>query len=378
MPYNTWLSGVSRVLIARILPFFPFRSSTFLCLAFCVIWGVLLDVSFGGSKMVSGVAVCEQLRLFDYGSVDLSALRQKRSDLKVSLRARQTVCGYAADWRVFCRWCDDAGRVPSPCDSETLSLYVTWLLSVQSRRTATAARHLAAVRDFHRRAGLPVPSVADARSVIIAFRRERGERPQGKAALTVADFGRVCRACDCLTNLGCRDRAIMVLGFATSFRRSNLAGLQLSDVTFSPDGLVVVQRRSKTDQQGRGRVMGIWPGRRVATDPVRVLRAWLAMRGDWAGPLFCRVQTSDVLVRRGISGDAINDVVKRAVARVGLDPSLFGAHSLRAGAVTASAELGRTDQEIMGLSGHRSAEVMRGYVRSGRLFVGRNPLAGAL
>jgi integrase len=170
----------------------------------------------------------------------------------------------------------------------------------------------------------------------------------------------------------------MVLGFATSFRRSNLAGLQLSDLTFSPEGLVVVQRRSKTDQQGRGRVMGVWPGRRAATDPVRVLRAWLARRGDWAGPLFCRVQTSDVLVRRGIGGDAINDVVKRAVVRVGLDPSLFGAHSLRAGAVTASAELGRTDQEIMGLSGHRSSETMRGYVRGTRLFAGRNPLAGAL
>lgn len=328
--------------------------------------------------MSSVSVVSEQLRLFDYGSVDLSALRQKRSDLKVALRARQTVRGYTADWRLFCRWCEEAGRAPSPCDSETLSLYVTWLLSVQGRRTATASRHLASVRDFHRRAGLPVPPVADARLVIVAFRRERGERPQGKAALSVDDFARVARACDVATNIGARDRALLVLGFATSLRRSDLVRLQLSDIVFSSKGLVVVQRRSKTDQQGRGRVMGIWPGRRAPTDPVRSLRTWIEKRGVWPGPLFCRVQTSDVLIQRGISGDAVNDVVKRGVARVGLDASLYGAHSLRAGAITASAELGRSDQEIMGLSGHVSAKVMRGYVRSGRLFSGRNPLAGAL
>jgi integrase len=321
--------------------------------------------------------VSEQLRLFDYGSIDMQALRKKRSDLKEALRATQTVRGYAADWRVFSRWCEEAGRIPSPCDPETLSLYVTWQLST-GRRTATAKRHIAAVLDVHRRAGLTAPDAAEARSVIVGFRRERGERPQGKAALSPDDLARASRKCDTSTNLGLRDRALLILGFATSFRRSDLVRLNLSDIVFSEQGIIIVQRRSKTDQQGKGRIMGIWPGRRASTDPVRTLKAWIRKRGTWEGPLFCRVQTGDTIIRAGITGDAVNDLVKRAVARAGLDPARYGGHSLRAGAITASAELGRSDQEIMGLSGHASAKVMRSYVRSGRLFAGRNPLAGAL
>lgn len=307
----------------------------------------------------------------------MQALRKKRTDLKAALRAPQTMRGYACDWRAFTRWCEDAGRTPAPCDAETLALYVTWALS-KGRRTSTAKRYISSALDHHRRAGLPTPDAHEARSIIIGFRRERGERPQGKAALSPADLARVSRQCDTSTNLGLRDRALIILGFATSFRRSDLVRLNLSDIVFSEQGIVIVQRRSKTDQQGKGRIMGIWPGRRAITDPVRTLKAWIKKRGTWDGPLFCRVQNGDIITRRGISGDAVNDAVKRAVARAGLDEALYGGHSLRAGAITASAELGRSDQEIMGLSGHVSAKVMRGYVRRGRLFAGRNPLAGAL
>jgi integrase len=188
----------------------------------------------------------------------------------------------------------------------------------------------------------------------------------------------VARRCEARTALGARDRAIVVLGFATSFRRAELCRLQLSDVSFERRGLAVLLRYSKRDQEGRGRVLGVWAGKRACTDPVRVLRDWLAFRGDWEGPLFCRVQTGDVVKRRPISGEALAESVKRAIASAGIDPARYGAHSLRAGAITASAGLGRSDQEIMGLSGHASAKVMRMYVRSARLFSGRNPLAGVL
>jgi len=319
-----------------------------------------------------------QLRLFEYGGVDMAALRRRREDLRNAVRAHLTVRGYASDWAVFQRWCADAGRVPMPCNAETASLYVTWLLSAAERRCSTAARHLAAIVDRHRREGRPVPVLADARQVICAVRRECGEQPRGKAPLATDDFLRVAQGCDAKTNLGMRDRAVLVLGFATSLRRSELVRLQLADVTFNAQGLVVVNRKSKTDQNGRGRIIAVWPGKRAATDPVRVLKAWIKKRGDWAGPLFCAVRAGDRLTHRAIAGDAVNEVVKRAVARAGLDTAQFGAHSLRAGAVTASAELGRSDQEIMKLSGHESAKVMQMYVRGTRLFAGRNPLAGAL
>jgi integrase len=321
----------------------------------------------------------EQLSLFEMGRVDLPALRRRREALRsFERRAHLTVRGYESDLRVFTRWCVDAGRTALPVDSDTLALYVTWLLTDGGRRSATAIRHLAAIADRHRATGLATPSMSDARDAILSVRKQRNERPQGKTALGVPELAKVARACDSGTNLGARDRALIVLGFATSLRRSELCALQLSDVSFDRKGLAVLVRRSKTDQDGKGRIIGVWAGKRPSTDPVRVLQAWIRKRGSWPGPLFCRVQTGDVLKRIPITGDSVNDTVKRCVARIGLDPAAYGAHSLRAGAITASADLGRSDQEIMGMSGHTSAKVMQMYVRSARLFSGRNPLAGAL
>lgn len=307
----------------------------------------------------------------------MSALRDRRDALRVSVRAGSTVLAYASDWRQFERWCDRAGRCPLPASSDSLELYVTWMFEV-GRKVTTVERHVSAVSHIHRVKGLQSPVRPDVREIIRAVRRERKERPVCKAALGVEDLVRVARACDATTALGCRDQALLVLDFATSFRREELARLQLSDVAFEGRGLAVLLRYSKRDQEGKGRFVGVWAGRRASTDPVRTLRMWLQVRGDWAGPLFCRVQTGGVVVRTPISGEAVNETVKRPVARVGIDPAAYGAHSLRAGAVTASADLGRSDREIMQLSGHASVQVMQKYVRRARVFSGRNPLAGVL
>lgn len=328
--------------------------------------------------MKAVLAEGEQLRLFDFGGIDLAKLRKVGVSLRSVGGAVLTVRGYASDLRRFESWCLQAGRSASPATAETVTLYVTWALTEAGRRVTTVNRHICAIVDAHRRSGLPVPPIADARSIVSAVRRQRCEQPVGKAALSADDLCRVARWCDGGSVAGLRDRAVLVLGFATALRRSELAALQLSDISFHDKGVAVVVRRSKTDQEGRGRVIAVWAGRRVATDPVRVLSAWIAARGSWPGPLFCRVQTGDLLVKCGISGDSVHDLVKRSVAAVGLDAKLYGAHSLRAGAVTAAAELGRSDQEIMALSGHESVAVMRGYVRRANVFAGRNPLAGVL
>ena len=328
-----------------------------------------------GSKMVAAFA--EQLWLFECGGVDVGALRVRRDSLRASVRAGRTIEAYESDWRQFDRWCRVVGRPSLPACAETLELYLTWMFE-QGRKVSTAERHVSAIADRHRRAGDPSPVSPSAREVIRGVRRERKEKPVGKAALSASDLLRVVRRCDASTALGARDRAIVVLGFATSFRRSELVRLLLSDVTFERQGLGVLLRYSKRDQEGAGRLLGVWAGDRASTDPVRVLRAWLDFRGDWDGPLFCRVQTGDLVRRIPISGEALNEVVKRRVAAVGLDSSCYGAHSLRSGAITASAELGRSDQELKGLSGHATTKMLEVYVRRARLFAGRNPLAGLL
>jgi integrase len=319
----------------------------------------------------------DQLCLFDFGGVDLSALRERRDALLTSVRAKRTISAYACDWSQFDRWCRMAGRQTLPASTETLQLYVTWMFE-QGAKVTTAERRVSAIAYIHRGAGFPSPLESGLRDIINATRRERKEQPIGKKALDPLTLVRIARKCDCGTALGARDRALLILGFATSFRREELAQLQLSDLTFERHGLAILLRYSKRDQTGKGRLLGVWAGKRAETDPVRVMRAWLRHRGSWEGPLFCRIQNGDVVLHRPITGDAVNHAVKRMIAAAGIDPDRYGAHSLRAGAITAAAELGRSDQEIVGLSGHGNVKMIRTYVRSARLFSGRNPLAGVL
>jgi integrase len=319
----------------------------------------------------------EQLWLFNCGGVDVSALRARRDALLASVRAGRTVAAYGSDWRQFQVWCANLGYDALPTSVGTLELYVTWMFE-NGRKVSTVERHVSAISHFHRRADAPSPINSRVRDVIRATRRERKEKPEGKQALDALDLGRVAQKCDVSTALGARDRALLVLGFATAFRRSELARLQLADIAFQHEGLAVLLRFSKRDQEGKGRLIAVWKGERDHTDPVLTLRTWLRLRGNWAGPLFCRIQTGGIVTRDPVSGEAINEVVKRRIADVGIDPAGYGAHSLRAGAITASAALGRSDQELMDLSGHSTAKIVRVYVRGKRLFAGRNPLAGVL
>ena len=306
------------------------------------------------------------------------ALRAERESLRGRPRSESTMRSYACDWKSFAGWCAGAGHASLPASADTLALYITWLLTKDKKRISTAQRHLAAITDSHRRSSLLPPATADAREVIAFVKRVRREQPRRKAPLAVADLVSVARSYDTKTLRGLRDRAVIVLGFATTLRRSDLAELRLSDVKFDERGLTVWLRHSKNDQEGKGRSIGVWPGKRASTDPVRVLKAWIDARGHWAGPLFCRIQSHDTLTREPITGEVIARIVKSAADELGLDSSQYAGHSLRAGAITASANIGRSDQEMMKLSGHSSARMLKIYNRGTEAFRGRNPLAGVL
>ncbi len=328
--------------------------------------------------LIAGTA--DQLCFIGFdGGVDLDKLRARRDSLRLAgRRAASTVKSYESDWTCFSHWCSANGRISLPATDETVSLYTTWLLSEENKKTSTAQRRLVSIAYVHRRSSLTPPSMDYSSGLIADVRHQRKEQPQRKAALSVSDLVGICRGYDESTVRGCRDRAIIVLGFATSLRRSELGRLRLSDIGFRPEGLVVVVRQSKRDQTGRGRTIGVWAGKRAATDPVRVLRAWIEKRGIWDGPLFCLIKPGDLLTRTQMRGQAISEIVKAAAVRAGLDSSHYAGHSLRAGAITASADLGASDQELMKLSGHASAAMIKVYNRSTGLFLGRNPLAGVL
>jgi site-specific recombinase XerD len=320
----------------------------------------------------------EQLRLFDdQGGVDMAALRMERAALMRSHWSVNTQRAFAADWRDFTAWCAEADRGPLPASPDTLSLYLVHLLR-SGRLLSTIQRRVTAIRAQYLAAGMRPPVDDDVRELLLAMRRTCGVAPvHAKAALGVEELRRMLAVCAAGPR-GARDRAVLLVGFASGLRWSELAGLDLADVVFDPRGLVLRLARSKTDQEGEGREVGVHRGRHRATCPVRGLEAWLVERGRWPGALFCRLkQRSDVVTHERLSGRAIAEVVQAVASRAGLDASRYGGHSLRAGLATAAVENGAADRAIMAPTGHASASMLGRYVRHGSLFA-VDPLAGLL
>jgi integrase len=318
----------------------------------------------------------EQLTLFDLG-IDLQSLRRERAAMAERKRALNTRLAYESDWRDFAAWCASAGREALPASADTVSLYLV-ALAGRGRLPSTIGRRVVSIAAQHLAAGHASPATADVGEVLAGIRRKLGTAPvHRKAALSVDDLRLMLPACGDGPR-GARDRALLLVGFASGLRRSELAGLDLADVSIEREGLVLRVRRSKADQMGAGRMLGVHRGRRRSTDPVQAFEAWILERGEWAGALFCRLALAgDAVMRRRLSGRAVAEVVQAAARSAGLDASRYAGHSLRAGCATAAAAGGASDLAIMGRTGHKSAAMMGRYVRHGSLFA-VDPLAGAL
>ena len=313
-----------------------------------------------------------QMEFFFMGRARMvQELDRKSVVFSEAARSECTRRGYASDWRIFEGWCADFGRSALPAAPETVRLF---LVAEAGRwSVATVCRRVAAVAARHRAQGLADPTKArEVVEVMCGLRRsvERGGR--GKDALTVAELVRMVRAVRKLDSpFAERDAALLLVGFAGGFRRSELVSLELRDVRLERRGALVMLRRGKTDQEGRGRLVAIPRAGRVSRCPVAALEAWLLERGSRPGALFCRLGAGGRVLPCGLTGAWIWHVVRDAAAAAGLDASRFGAHSLRAGLVTAAHERGRSDVAIMQTTGHRRVETLAGYVRKapGRAFL---------
>jgi integrase len=236
-----------------------------------------------------------------------------------------------------------------------------------------------AIRYKHKAEGHPSPVDRSVTDLLSGLARQLKERPRGRRALTPSQLQRVsARLAKDGSPIAARDRALLVLGFALGWRGSELARLQVADVSLDRKGLRIFQGWSKTDQEGKGREVGIPHGRNACTCPVVALDAWLKIRGRQDGPLFCAIRKSGrVVVSAAITGEVVNQVLKARMRDAGMEPGDYGSHSLRAGCVTAAAESGATELAIMQRTGHRSIEMVLKYTRPARAFA-CDPLAGVL
>jgi integrase len=165
---------------------------------------------------------------------------------------------------------------------------------------------------------------------------------------------------------GLRDRAILLLGFAGAFRRSELVALDFDDLEFCDAGLRISIRRSKTDQEGLGTTIAIVPG--LIACPVQAMRAWIQAAGISQGPVFRPLTRTGKIFSRRLSGRAIADLLKSYACRAGLRASDFSGHSLRSGFLTSAAVRGASISKMMDVSRHKSVDTLRGYIRDAKLF----------
>ncbi len=189
-----------------------------------------------------------------------------------------------------------------------------------------------------------------------------------KAAALTDDIRAMLEATD-VGLIGVRDRALILLGFAGAFRRSRLVSLDVEDCGFGKDGLTVTLRRSKTDQDGQGRKIGVPYGSNPETCPVRVLQTWLEqVCAPTSGPVFRSINRHGQVPPKRLSAADVARIVKKLAERVGLDATKYAGHSLRAGHATSAAIAGASERSIMNQTGHRSVQMVRRYIREGSLF----------
>lgn len=277
------------------------------------------------------------------------------------------------DWKGFKAWCrkarytDESGEQrrisPLPCSARAINAYVAYELK-QGRKTVTIARRLWTINMKHKAAGHPPPVTKKALALLKAKRREGKETTNAKAAFTVEQLFEMSKKLGHDTQ-GTRNRAIILTGVAIGSRRSELVNFDLADVEVDTEKRYSLYlRKSKRDQEYKGRAIGMFPDKTPELCPERALRAWLKARGDWPGALFTQLRPRNLSVtKKRLGMDTVNKVVKRCATLIGLDAKKYSSHSLRVTCVTTAYDSGAQESQIMKVTGHKSSQMVRRYHR---------------
>lgn len=281
-------------------------------------------------------------------------------------RSDATKTAYDSDWKDFTVWCSFHGLDPLPALPEGVAAYITDLASRLS--TATIRRRMTTISQAHIVAGFESPTTHPiVREVWKGIRRTKGTAPTQKDALLTEHLRQISRALPD-TLQGIRDRAIILVGVAGGFRRSELVSIDLGHVTFTDDGMIIRLASSKTDQERSGADVGVPFGSKAETCPVRSLKVWLAAASITYGAIFRGVDRHNNVLSRRLNDRGVARAVKRCCDLIGLDPTKFGGHSLRSGLATNAAYHGAPSHAIAQQGRWSSLEMVNRYIRRGGLF----------
>jgi site-specific recombinase XerD len=312
--------------------------------------------------------------------IELQTLAKDAKRISKKTKSESTKRSYKSDLKLFDAWCKEHSLVSRPASSETVGLYIVYLDKI-GRKPSTISRTMTSINQAHVLVGHREPVDERVLELKKGINRERGTARKKKVALTLERLRRVI-ICTDNDYIGIRDKAILLVGWASALRRSELAGIQHNDLEELPEGLAVTIRRSKSDQEGAGRKIGIpFIDGEQSMCPVRAFKRWVALsqtkegKQITTGPVFRiigkggRNKLHYFCRDRGLSDKRISIIVKLAVERAGYDPKEYSGHSLRSGLATTLAHAGISESGIMGITGHKSVATLREYIREGRLFV---------
>lgn len=245
---------------------------------------------------------------------------------------------YASAWRLWERWCQTRGISGLPAPLEALAAFLTERAEA-GLTFGTLDGYCSGIAHRHHQEGFVDPT-ADVvvRRVRRGLRRIMGVAPRRQAhPLTVTEVVRIVSAVDTNTAIGVRDRAVILLGYASALRPGELSALDACDILPKPSGVLITVRHSKTDQDARGQLVGVARGENPSTDPIRALDAWLAIRPVGSGALLTRVAHHGHVTTDRIGPRAASRLVRARADAAGFDGIPITGHSLRAGHATAAA-----------------------------------------
>jgi site-specific recombinase XerD len=298
--------------------------------------------------------------------VDLERLDAEANEFAKSARSDSTRKAYRLDLKAFLLWCRSAGLRPLPAEPSTVRCYVTHLAN-ERNKVATIERKVAAISKAHRAQGLESPTRSGLVGDVLAGIRKRLGEPQKQAKpLEPKDVLHIASTFPD-TLRGRRDRLILTLGFVIGARCDDLSRILVEHIQDTVEGLLITLPRSKTDQDGHGRLIGVPYQSDPLGCPVRALRAWQQASGIVVGPLIRSVDRHSRVGTGAMSAESIGDTITRMASTAGL-LGRYSGHSLRAGFCTTAARLGRSEHAIMAVTGHRSADTLRRYIRRGTVW----------
>ena len=304
---------------------------------------------------------------------DIKALHEETLNNLKNSKANNTIRAYKSDFRDFGGFCTKNGLKSLPADPKVVSLYLTYL-STKDAKMSTLRRRLVSIGVIHRLKGhyldMKHPIIIEN---LMGIKRKKGSYQKGKKPILINHLKLMIDAIDkdISDETGIRklrDKTIILLGFAGGFRRIELISIDFEDLEFVSEGVKIFIRKSKTDQFGEGMIKGLPYFTSQKYCPVWHLKKWLEISEIKSGPIFRRFSKGLNLGKNRLTDQSVALFLKKHLSNAGIENKNYSGHSLRSGFATVTAESGADERSIMAMTGHKTTQMVRRYIKEANLF----------